>query len=77
MNQILSIHHNQFYSMDRVVLQPVWDTRHFIGRHGTLPVMTYQALVNFNVYVAFVGEQLDQISLFNHANSALLAGSVR
>jgi hypothetical protein len=36
--------------------------------------MTMETLVNFNVRAAFVVETLDDLELFNHPNSALLAG---
>jgi hypothetical protein len=34
-------------------------------------------LVNFNPHVAFVGEKLDHIMLFNHMNKTLLEGMIR
>jgi hypothetical protein len=39
--------------------------------------MTLEALANCNARVAFVGAKLDDLALFNHPNSALLAGSIR
>jgi hypothetical protein len=38
--------------------------------------MIFEALVNFNPRAAFVGEKLDHIALFNHANNELLAETI-
>jgi hypothetical protein len=35
--------------------------------------MTLEELVNFNARAGFVGEKLDEITLFNRPNNALLA----
>jgi hypothetical protein len=38
--------------------------------------MIFEALMNFDRRAVFVGEKLDRIALFNHANTALLVGPI-
>jgi hypothetical protein len=36
--------------------------------------MIFEALMNFNPRAVFVGEKLDRMAVFNHANKALFVG---
>jgi hypothetical protein len=50
---------------------------HLVARYRIIPVMIFEALMNFNPNAPFVGEKLDHIMLFNHMNKILLAEPIR
>jgi hypothetical protein len=47
------------------------------SRHGTVSVVILEALINFNPHATFIGEQLDEIVVFNHPNNTLLVELIR
>jgi hypothetical protein len=47
------------------------------ARHRIIPVVIFEMLMNFNPHTDFVGAKFDYITVFNHTNKTLLAGSIR
>jgi hypothetical protein len=50
---------------------------HLAVRDHTVLVMTFEALMDFKLYMDFVSEKRDHIALSNHTTKTLLTGSIR